>query len=89
MTAHLERGLMLLPASANVVMQLSRRAVGRGVAESKVSSRFADEATPEAPAHDLGLHLDRALRQRRRAATRCAAAWTPSIATCGRDPMTT
>lgn len=38
MTEHLERGLMLLPASANVVMQLSRRAVGRGVAESKVSN---------------------------------------------------
>lgn len=29
---------MLMPASANVVMQLSRRAVGRGVAESRVSN---------------------------------------------------
>ena len=38
MRARLERGLMLLPASANVVMQLSRRGVGRGVAESRVSS---------------------------------------------------
>lgn len=32
------RGLMLMPASANVVMQLSRRGVGRGVAESRVTS---------------------------------------------------
>ncbi|MBW4030892.1 MAG: DUF2236 domain-containing protein, partial [Acidobacteria bacterium] len=34
----LERGLMLMPASANVVMQLSRRGVGRGVAESRVAN---------------------------------------------------
>jgi uncharacterized protein (DUF2236 family) len=33
----LVRGLMLAPASANVVMQLSRRGVGRAVAESKVA----------------------------------------------------
>lgn len=32
------RGLMLAPASANVVMQLSRRGVGRAIAESKVTS---------------------------------------------------
>lgn len=38
LTARLERGLMLLPASANVVMQLSRLPVGRAVAESKVAS---------------------------------------------------
>lgn len=36
--ARLLRGLMLMPASANVVMQLSRRGVGRGVAQSRVTS---------------------------------------------------
>jgi uncharacterized protein (DUF2236 family) len=36
--ARLLRGLMLAPASANVVMQLSRRGIGRAVAESRVSS---------------------------------------------------
>ena len=35
---NLVRGLMLAPASANVVMQLARRGVGRGVAESRVES---------------------------------------------------
>jgi uncharacterized protein (DUF2236 family) len=34
----LTRGLMLAPAAANVVMQLSQRGVGRGVAESRVTS---------------------------------------------------
>ncbi len=34
----LMNGLALAPAGANVVMQLSRRAVGRGVAESRVVS---------------------------------------------------
>ena len=33
----LQRGLMLAPAGANVVLQMSRRGVGRGVAESRVS----------------------------------------------------
>jgi uncharacterized protein (DUF2236 family) len=36
--ARLVRGLMLAPAGANVVMQLSRRGVGRGVAQSPVTS---------------------------------------------------
>ena len=36
--SRLARGLMLAPASANVVMQLSRREVGHGVAESRVAS---------------------------------------------------
>jgi len=36
--ARLLRGLMLAPASANVVMQLSRRGIGRAVAESRVPS---------------------------------------------------
>lgn len=34
----LMRGLMLAPAGANVVWQLARRSVGRGVAESRVTS---------------------------------------------------
>ncbi|MDH2902968.1 MAG: oxygenase MpaB family protein [Actinomycetota bacterium] len=36
--SRLQRGAMLAPAAANVVMQLARRGVGRGVAKSSVTS---------------------------------------------------
>ena len=38
LASQLVRGLMLAPAGANVVMQMARRGVGRGVAQSPVTS---------------------------------------------------